>query len=86
MSKTFYDDICPECNRMKWDHSPICPEWIPPWERKERVIETEWELRDRLQQVQNELRGWREKHAKVLLEIDRLTAKVDRTTNRYKYK
>jgi len=74
---SYYDHICIYCNRYGDDHSPMCYNWIPPWERKEESIirGLDWQ-----QQVEAERINVRKKLSQVLNEIDKLKVKVDRGT------
>ena len=55
--------------------SPLVPV-IPaqPWQRNQ------W---DKVQQLQSEVEGWREKHAEALLAIDRFTALLAKKRGKY---
>lgn len=77
---------------MSWDFwRAICIEHgFDPGDNElpeESVIQPEWTNRqwDKVQQLESEVVGWREKHATTLLEIDKLKVKVDRGTKKYKY-
>ena len=74
-----YKNRCQPYPAIEQASSPLVPV-IPaqPWQRNQ------W---DKVQQLQSEVEGWREKHAEALLAIDRFTALLAKKGKRYeKYK
>lgn len=52
---------------------------------RNKAPELEWNGKqwDIVQQIQSELRGWREKHAEMLLKLDKLNKKLKKAESRY---
>ncbi len=56
-----------------------------PEEKETPIIEPQWNNRqwDKVQQLESEVRGWRQKHAESLKDIDRLNAKAEDGNKKY---